>query len=212
MSLREPSLRTFALTVALLPLAALTGGCGFVAKTSTERDTGAQTAFKKEPGDGATAVSLRQPWELPQDPVNDHSTSGPVIPVSGEELVGEPTVDLPEREPRAPSNPAPRPKRVEIVETENFDELVLASDVPVLVDFYADWCGPCKKLSPVLDQLARETPDVRVVKVNIDHSKKLAQTYRVRSIPTVMVFKDGVPVSHHTGLANRETLEQLLAR
>jgi thioredoxin 1 len=98
------------------------------------------------------------------------------------------------------------------VATESFQQHVLKSNVPVLVDFYADWCGPCRRLAPVLDQLARETPHAKVVKVNIDTSPQLAQQYGVSSIPTVMVFKGGSIVAQHTGLADRRTLQRLLAR
>jgi thioredoxin 1 len=103
-------------------------------------------------------------------------------------------------------------RSVEKINGSDFSELVLESEVPVIVDFYADWCGPCKRLSPILDQFARETPNVRVVKVNIDDSKKIAKKYRVRSVPTLMVFKEGAPVSHHTGLANKAELAKLLKR
>jgi thioredoxin len=101
--------------------------------------------------------------------------------------------------------------RVEHVNTDNFKGNVLDADVPVLVDFYADWCGPCRMLAPALDKLARETPDARVVKIDIDKSPQLAARYRVSSIPTVMVFKDGSVVARHTGLADQKTLQRLLS-
>jgi thioredoxin 1 len=88
---------------------------------------------------------------------------------------------------------------------------VLASDVPVLVDFYADWCGPCRMLTPILEQIARDTPDVKVVKVNVDRSPRLADAYGVTAVPTMIVFKHGVPVAHQNGLANKGALRQLLA-
>ena len=102
--------------------------------------------------------------------------------------------------------------KVEHVGTDRFQQHVLQADVPVLVDFYADWCGPCRMLAPVLDQVARETPHAKVVKVNIDTSPQLAQAYGVSSIPTVMVFKEGSVVAQHTGLADRGTIQRLLAR
>ena len=101
---------------------------------------------------------------------------------------------------------------VEQVETDSFDSEVLGSDRPVLVDFYADWCGPCKQLTPVLDDLAADTPDVKIVKVNIDESRQLAKAYQVRSVPTLMVFKQGEMVAHHQGAANRKKVDELLAR
>jgi thioredoxin 1 len=96
------------------------------------------------------------------------------------------------------------------VSTANFQQDVLEADVPVLVDFYADWCGPCRMLAPALDQLAKETPHAKVVKINIDKSPQLAAKYKVSSIPTLMVFKDGDISAQHTGMANRKTMEGLL--
>ncbi len=100
--------------------------------------------------------------------------------------------------------------RVEHADASNFKQIVLDADTPVLVDFYADWCGPCRQLAPVLEELARETPDARIVKVNIDHARELAQRYRVSSIPTVLVFRDGKPASQLVGLAPKATLRQML--
>lgn len=90
--------------------------------------------------------------------------------------------------------------KVHQVGTDDFQTAVLESNVPVVVDFYADWCGPCKQVAPLLDQFARERTGIRVVKVNIDHEQQLAREYRVKSIPTVMVFKKGDLVAEHTGL------------
>ena len=107
-----------------------------------------------------------------------------------------------------------RPKEGRVVEVseQNFDVQVLKSPVPVLVDFYAHWCGPCKLQSPVLDQTARELVDARIVKVNIDQNGRLAAAYGVRSIPTLLVFENGKPVVRHVGLANKERIKSLLKR
>ncbi|MFW6171555.1 MAG: thioredoxin [Planctomycetota bacterium] len=95
------------------------------------------------------------------------------------------------------------------LETEDFQTAVLESNVPVVVDFYADWCGPCKQVAPLLDEFAQERTGIRVVKVNIDHEQQLAREYRVKSIPTVMVFKKGDLVAEHTGLPKiRQALSQ----
>lgn len=75
--------------------------------------------------------------------------------------------------------------------TGNFEQEVLQSDKPVLVDFYADWCGPCKMMAPVVEEIASEKEDVKVGKLNIDEEMEIAQKYGVMSIPTFIVFKDG---------------------
>jgi thioredoxin 1 len=104
------------------------------------------------------------------------------------------------------------PRSVVHAGDHDFDEKVVSSDETVLVDFYADWCGPCKRLAPVLDDLARETTDAKIVKVNIDSSPRTAQHYGVRSIPTLIVFKDGKPVTRRTGLNSKSTLKALIAQ
>ena len=96
------------------------------------------------------------------------------------------------------------------VDESNFDQLVLNSDVPVLVDFYADWCGPCRMLAPVLEELAKETSNARIVKVNVDQAGQLASRYGIESIPSLKVFKDGKVVDEHVGLANKARLKSLL--
>ena len=92
-----------------------------------------------------------------------------------------------------------------------FRNLVLNSDVPVLVDFYADWCRPCQQLAPLLEELAAETPDARIVKVNVDHSPSLAAEYGVDSIPSLKVFKKGEVTDQVVGLASKNQLRALLA-
>ena len=92
----------------------------------------------------------------------------------------------------------------------NFDDLVLTSDVPVLVDFYADWCGPCRMLAPLLEELAKETSDAKIVKVNVDHAPQLARRYGIQSIPSLKVFDGGEVVDEHVGLANKGQLKSML--
>ena len=89
---------------------------------------------------------------------------------------------------------------------ENFDSLVLESKGTVLVDFSADWCGPCRMLAPVLDSVADE---IEIVKVNVDDLPQLAVAFQVVSIPTIIVFKDGKPVNKSIGVVDRETLLEL---
>lgn len=103
-------------------------------------------------------------------------------------------------------------RRVEYASQDDFEQRVLRSPVPVLVDFYADWCGPCRAIAPVLEELARETPHARIVKVNVDESPDLAAQYRISAIPQLLVFHKGEVVAQHLGLASKAELKALLAR
>lgn len=85
------------------------------------------------------------------------------------------------------------------ITNENFEKEILKSDKLAVVDFHANWCGPCKTLGPVIDKLSEEREDVVVGKLNVDSNSDLAQKYRVRSIPTVIFMKDGEEVSRMAG-------------
>jgi len=85
------------------------------------------------------------------------------------------------------------------INMNNFREEVLNSDKPVLLDFWAPWCGPCRMVSPILEEIANERPDIKVVKVNVDEEQELAMNFQVRSIPMLVVMKDGKVVSQSTG-------------
>lgn len=93
----------------------------------------------------------------------------------------------------------------------NFDQEVLKSTTPVLVDFTATWCGPCKMLAPIVEKLADETAGkYKVGKLDIDDAPGVTQRYQVRGVPTVMVFKNGEKTGQHVGVTNKETLLKLL--
>lgn len=92
----------------------------------------------------------------------------------------------------------------------NFDSQVLQADKPVLVDFWATWCGPCQMQAPILEELAKERDDVIIAKVDVDQNPNLAQKYRVMSIPMLAVFKNGQPVVAAVGLQNKATLNEML--
>ncbi|HUM82420.1 MAG TPA: thioredoxin [Lachnospiraceae bacterium] len=93
---------------------------------------------------------------------------------------------------------------------ENFDKEVTQSKETVLLDFWASWCGPCRMLSPVIDQLSQERPDVKFGKVNVDEQPDLARAFRIMSIPTVAVFKSGSIVHQSVGVVPKKTLEGML--
>lgn len=94
--------------------------------------------------------------------------------------------------------------------TANFNEEVLNSDKPVLVDFWATWCMPCKMLAPIIEDLAKDATDFVVGKVDIDQNPELAQQYRVMSIPTLLVFKNGKVTASAVGVQSKNALLNLL--
>jgi thioredoxin 1 len=91
-----------------------------------------------------------------------------------------------------------------------FDEEVLASDKPVIVDFWAEWCGPCHAVAPVLDRIVEERDELKLVKVNIDEQPQLAQRYGIASIPTIILFEDGEPRKAAIGAQPKGSLERQL--
>ena len=93
---------------------------------------------------------------------------------------------------------------------QNFEAEVLKSDVPVLVDFWAVWCGPCQMQGPIVDELAEEVSGIKFGKLNVDENMNLAQQYRVASIPTLLVFKNGKIAASAVGLQSKEGLKKLL--
>ncbi len=102
---------------------------------------------------------------------------------------------------------------MEVVElkNENFEKEVLSSNVPVLVDFWASWCGPCKMMAPVVDEIAKDKQGmVKVGKVNVDESQALAERYGVMSIPTFIVFKNGSEAARTVGVQSKDEIMKLL--
>jgi len=230
MSFESLSLGRVNRAFSMLSVVLLLTGCGWIARSKTAERLSPEVAVNAEESGEETSqippvATDRQEWQPPDEPLVDWPpiNLGRVLPASATRGAANPapTAALRRPVPRQPdrvvntqqdAQEGRRPQRVEKIDTEDFSALVLQSDIPVIVDFYADWCGPCKRLGPILDEFARETPDVKVVKVDIDDSKKLARKYGVKSVPTVMLFKNGAPVSHHTGLADRAKLAKLLTR
>ena len=97
-----------------------------------------------------------------------------------------------------------------VITKENFDSEVLKAEGTVLVDFWATWCGPCRMLSPIVDEVASERTDVKVGKINVDEQGELAMQFRIVSIPTLIVMKDGKVVEQAVGLIPKEKVEALL--
>lgn len=93
---------------------------------------------------------------------------------------------------------------------DNFESEVLHADKPVLVDFWASWCGPCQMLLPVIEELAGEVTDAKICKINVDEQPELAERYRVMTIPTLMVFKDGQAVNTSVGVKPKNAILEML--
>ena len=97
-----------------------------------------------------------------------------------------------------------------IINKENFENLVLKSERTVLLDFYADWCGPCRTLMPVIEQISQENPDIMVGKINIDSEPELAQKFGVMTIPSLFVIKNGAVVSSSVGVKPKRAILEMV--
>ena len=96
------------------------------------------------------------------------------------------------------------------VTTENYQQEVVESEKLVMIDFYADWCGPCRNIAPVVDEIAEERTDIKVCKVNVDDNKEIARKFKVMSIPTLIVLKNGELVKRCVGPENKDEILALL--
>lgn len=96
----------------------------------------------------------------------------------------------------------------QVVTNDNFESVVLKSKLPVIVDFWADWCGPCKAIAPALEELSNEHPKVVIVKLNVDENPDIATKYGIRSIPSLILFKGGEPVSERIGAAPKTEVKK----
>lgn len=92
----------------------------------------------------------------------------------------------------------------------NFEQEVLNSEMPVLIDFWASWCGPCRMLSPVVDEIAEETNSAKICKVNVDEEPDLAAQFNVMSIPTLLLFKNGKVVNTSVGVKSKADIERMI--
>jgi thioredoxin len=97
------------------------------------------------------------------------------------------------------------------ITNENFETEVLQSDKPVLIDFFATWCGPCKMLSPVVDSIAEEHPEIKICKIDIDEEPSLTERFGIMSVPTLVVMKNGEIVRTSVGFKSRDAVLSLLA-
>ena len=99
---------------------------------------------------------------------------------------------------------------VQAITDNNFEEEVLKSDKTVLIDFYADWCGPCKMMSPIIDEISEENSEIKVGKVNVDENIETAEKYQVMSIPTIIVVKNGEVTKQFVGVTSKEDIVEAL--
>lgn len=96
------------------------------------------------------------------------------------------------------------------ITNQNFEQEVLKSDKKVLVDFWASWCGPCRMLSPIIDEVAKSTDKVKVGKVNVDEESELATQFAVMSIPTLILFENGKPVKQVVGVQSKDAILKMI--
>lgn len=101
---------------------------------------------------------------------------------------------------------------VKKIEEKDFNEVIKNKDKKVLVDCYADWCGPCRMLSPIIDELAEEVDSCEFYKLNVDEAENISREYGIMSIPTVLIFKDGKEINKSIGLKTKDELKELIEK
>lgn len=99
-----------------------------------------------------------------------------------------------------------------VITKENFESEVIKSEKPVLIDFWASWCGPCMMVSPLVDEIAEENPDIKVGKINVDEQPELASSFRIESIPTLMVVKNGKITAKSIGAVPKSEIINLISK
>lgn len=100
---------------------------------------------------------------------------------------------------------------VKTITAENFEQEVLQSDKAVVLDFWASWCGPCRMFTPIIEKFAEDNPEVVVGKINIDEQSSLAERFKVMSVPTLVIMKNGEVVKKNVGVISKEEVEALLS-
>lgn len=101
---------------------------------------------------------------------------------------------------------------VQHLNEKDFEEAVINYDGVILVDFWATWCGPCKMIAPIIEQISEEMPNIKVAKIDVDENENLANKYEIASIPTLMIFKNGNPVDTLIGFTPKDTLKNTIEK